>query len=541
MERFWDTPEKMEDLLCELVSWESVYLTQGEAEFPVKLKGLLGELDYFKKFPDYLELGEVNWGRTFLSALYKHEDAEDTVVLISHFDTVSTEDYGVLRPLASNPRLLTRALHDRKEMLNEDALKDLESGNYLFGRGVMDMKAGLALHMALLEKATTEKWPINLVLLTVPDEEVNSNGMRHAVPALLEMAKIHSLNYSLFLNGEPVFAQDPKESDFKVYTGSIGKIMPSALFYSKETHVGEPLSGLTSNYMAAFLTQEMSWNPKFRETFYGETSPLPMTVLQRDVKMEYSAQTPYRAVSMYNVFLLERNAEQTMTLFEETAREALCKMSRDYVDMCKREGIEPINEVKVFRFEELKEYALEKLGEKTVEQIMSNVTEDVAHDVREQSHAITDQLLIQCHELTPAVILLFAPPYYPPVNSSDSELVKKCVQQVQETALNRFGLEVKQGHYFNGISDLSYVNFQDQNEGWQTYEKNTPVYNRSYSIPFEEMHKLQAPVLNVGPFGRDAHQRTERLNLKSAFEELPVILEDLLLSQFTHVLANKLE
>lgn len=539
MERFWDTPEKLEDLLCELVSWESIYLTQGEAEFPVKLKGLLGELEYFKQQPDHLELGEVNWGRTFLTALYKHEDAVDTVVLISHFDTVSTEDYGVLRPLASNPRLLTRALHDRKEMLTEDALADLESGNYLFGRGTMDMKAGLALHMALLEKASTEQWPVNLVLLTVPDEEVNSNGMRHAVPFLLELAKTHQLDYSLFLNGEPVFAQDPKESDFKVYSGSIGKIMPSALFYGKETHVGEPLSGLTSNYMASYLTQEMSWNPKFRETLYGETSPLPVTVLQRDVKMEYSAQTPYRAVSMYNVFLLERNAEETMQMFEETAREALAKMSRDYVEMCTREGIEPVNEVKVFRFEELKEYALEKLGEKTVEQIMSNVTEDVDHDVREQSHAITDQLLIQCHELTPAVILLFAPPYYPPVNSSDSELVQKCIQQVQETALERFGLEVKQGHYFNGISDLSYVNFQDQNEGWQTYEQNTPVYGRSYSIPFEAMHRLQAPVLNVGPFGRDAHQRTERLNRKSAFEELPVLLEDLLLTQFTPLLSNK--
>lgn len=315
--------------------------------------------------------------------------------------------------------------------------------------------------------------------------------------------------------------------------------MPSALFYGKETHVGEPLSGLTSNYMASYLTQEMSWNPKFRETLYDETSPLPVTVLQRDVKMEYSAQTPYRAVSMFNVFLLERNAEETMQLFEETAREALHKMSRDYVEMCTREGIEPVNEVKVFRFEELKEYALEKLGEKTVEQIMSNVTEDVDHDVREQSHAITDQLLIQCHELTPAVILLFAPPYYPPVNSSDSQLVQECIRQVQETALERFGLEVKQGHYFNGISDLSYVNFRDQNEGWQTYEQNTPVYGRSYGIPFEAMGKLQAPVLNVGPFGRDAHQRTERLNRKSAFEELPVLLEDLLLTQFTPVLSSK--
>ena len=42
----------------------------------------------------------------------------------------------------------------------------------------MDMKAGLMLHLSLIELATVEQWDINLVLITVPDEEVNSSGMR---------------------------------------------------------------------------------------------------------------------------------------------------------------------------------------------------------------------------------------------------------------------------------------------------------------------------------------------------------------------------
>ncbi len=63
----------------------------------------------------------------------------------------------------------------------------------------MDMKMGLALHMHLIENAAAEDWPINLLLMTVPDEEVDSAGMRAAV-----------------------------------------EIMPSALFYGVETHVGEP-------------------------------------------------------------------------------------------------------------------------------------------------------------------------------------------------------------------------------------------------------------------------------------------------------------
>ena len=42
------------------------------------------------------------------------------------------------------------------------------------------------------------------------------------------------------------------------------------------------------------------------------------------------------------------------------------------------------------------------------------------------------------------------------------------------------------------------------------------------------MGQLQAPVLNVGPFGKDAHKRTERLHIKNAFEEIPVLVEGMI-------------
>ena len=532
MERLWGTKEKMTDLLCELVSWDSVFLTQGEIDFPVKLHQKLSELEYFQQHPDLLQFGEVNWDRQYLTALYKHPEATDTVVLISHFDTVATDDFGILQPLACKPRELTKELHNHKEFFSDAVINDLESGDYLFGRGVMDMKAGLVLHMSLLEKASIEQWPINLLLLTVPDEEINSNGMRKAVPRLVELREEHGLNYSLFLNGEPVFARDPSEGEFKVYSGSIGKILPSALFYGRESHIGEPLSGLPSNYIASYLTQEMSWNPLFSETVLEEAAPLPLTVLQRDVKEVYSAQTPYRAVAMYNIFLLERNPSEIMDLFEATAKKALDRMSSDYMEMCKQQGIKPVNEVKIYRFEELQKHAIEKLGENAVEKMIAEVLKKPDLDLREQSHAITDSLLNQCQELTPATILMYTPPFYPPVNSSDSKLVQGCIASIVQKAKQDFGFEVKQSHFFNGVSDLSYVNFQDHDAGWMTFERNTPVYGRSYEIPFQSMQLLHAPVMIVGPFGRDAHQRTERLHLRNAFEEMPVLLEHMIRSQF---------
>ncbi|MDR6998913.1 M20/M25/M40 family metallo-hydrolase [Neobacillus niacini] len=524
----WATKEGLRRLLCEVVGWESRTLTLGEREFPEKLAAKLQSLPYFQENPDYLGLHDADLERRFVTALYKHPEAKDTIVLISHFDTVFTEEYGDIEEFAFKPEELTQLLHSRIESLPEDAREDLLSGEYLFGRGTMDMKMGLVMHMGLIEKASAEKWPINLVLVTVPDEEVNSAGMRAAVVKLVGMREEHGLTYKLFLNGEPVFTQQPGDRNFYVYSGSIGKIMPSVLFYGRETHVGEPLSGITANYIASFMTQEMEWNIKLQETVMGEKTPLPVTLQQKDLKMEYSAQTPFRASALYNVFLMKRNAAEIMGIFEEIAGDAAKACNTAYQKICTAQGVKPVGEVRVLRYEQLLEHAVRKLGQDFVDLVKAKVLENNEWDDRDKSFQIADTLMIECQELAPAMILLYAPPYYPAVNSSDSEFIRECVKHIKEQGMEKFGLPVGQIHYFNGICDLSYVNYNDANEGWNSFVANTPVWGDSYSIPFEEMKQLQAPVLNVGPFGKDAHKRTERLHMKSAFEEVPVLVKELI-------------
>lgn len=533
----WSTPDELRTLLCEVVSWKSMTLSDGEREFPFKVQSKLHDIPYFQEHPKNIELSEADLGRKFLTAFYKHPEAKETIVLISHFDTVNTEEYGDLEALAFEPEMLTKALMDVKDELPEDARLDLESGNYLFGRGTMDMKMGLVLHMSLIEKASHEQWPINIILLTVPDEEVNSSGMRAAVSKLIEYRNQHNLTYKLFLNSEPIFAQQPGDNKHYVYTGSIGKIMPSALFYGMETHVGEPLSGITANYIASFLTQRMEFNPLFQETVLGEKTPLPVTIQQQDLKMEYSAQTPYRAKALYNVFLMKRNAAEIMSIFEEVANEAADECNKSYQAICTREGVEPVGDVRVLKYEELMNHAVAKFGTDYVESVKTTVRDHQEWDDREKSFRIVDTLMIQCQELAPAMVLLYAPPYYPAVNSSDDPLVEACVKYVSELGKSEFNLSMERIHYFNGISDLSYVNYEDSSSGWQDFEANTPVWGATYSIPFDEMQALKAPVLNVGPFGKDAHKRTERLHIQSAFVELPVLLE----SMVKNVLLEKIE
>ncbi|NYF23314.1 M20/M25/M40 family metallo-hydrolase [Sporosarcina sp. JAI121] len=536
----WGTPATLRELLCELVSWDSRTLTEGENTFAPKLESKLNELEYFQYNPDKIALHDAGLGRQAVTALYKHPEATETIVLLSHFDTVWTEEYGVLEPFAIYPEMLTKMLSEPKHNadLPEAARIDLETGNYLFGRGTMDMKMGLALHMQLIEKASVEKWPINLLLTTVPDEEVNSAGMRAAVIELVRIREEQGLTYKLFLNSEPSFSQSPTDIEEYIYSGTIGKIMPAALFYGKETHVGEPLKGMTANYIASFLTQRMEWNELFRETDLGETTPLPVSLQQKDLKLQYSTQTPYRAVALYNVFLFKRTAAEVMDLFERVASEAMDACNDRYKLICNREQVTGVGEVKVLRYEQLLEYAVQKLGFEEIERLKQETLDNADWDDREKSLRIVDNLMIQCQELAPATVLLYAPPYYPAVNSSNDPIVKQSIELMKETA-GKLGNKIGQMHYFNGICDLSYFNYDDDANGWTAFESNTPVWGDTYSIPFTEMSQLRAPVLNVGPFGKDAHQRTERLHVDSAFVEMPVMLETLVKSMY--IVNGKLE
>ncbi|WP_342430682.1 M20/M25/M40 family metallo-hydrolase [Neobacillus sp. FSL H8-0543] len=528
----WGKPETLRSLLCELVGWQSRTLTEGEIKFAYNLKSKLLELEYFQKNPSNVGLHETGRGRNAVTALYKNNDSAETIVLISHFDTVDTKEYAELEPLACQPEELTVALLNWTKELPIDSRVDLESGDYLFGRGTMDMKMGLALHMALIEKASFEKWPINLLLVSVPDEEVDSEGMRAVIPKLVQLQEEHQLKYKLFLNSEPSFSQNPGDTNYYIYSGSIGKIMPAVLFYGKETHVGEPLSGLTANYMASFLTQRMEWNSLFRENNFGENTPLPVSLRQKDLKVEYSTQTPNRAEALYNVFLMKRNAGEIMDIFGAVARDAARTCNTAYFEMCEREGIEPIGKVNVLYYEELLEYAMNKLGSKAIEGFKIEVMNNSNWDDREKSIRIADLLMIHCQELGPTMVLLFAPPFYPAVNSSNVPLVIEAVKLMKKIGKEQLNLEINQIHYFNGISDLSYVLYEDEDQGWKTYERNTPVWGDTYCIPFADIQKINAPVLNIGPFGKDAHKRTERLHINSAFVQVPIMLEALVRSMF---------
>lgn len=274
----------------------------------------------------------------------------------------------------------------------------------------------------------------------------------------------------------------------------------------------------------------MEFTDRFKESFDGETTPLPICLQSNDLKENYDVQTSHHSYSLYNVVTMEQSARDVMMIFKEIAEEAMDECRKDYLRIVEDNKVEALQCIRVMEYREVLEYFIDKYSQEEAERLIKPMVENYQGDQRKLTLLIADRLMEYCQELAPATILMFAPPYMPAVNSSDDELVKKLIDVTEKAFETSYNHTVVNKHYFNGISDLSYVNFSAEDDDWEVFKHNAPLWGETYSIPFEDMQKLNAPVMNIGPFGKDAHKLSERLHKRNAFEMLPQVLREVILS-----------
>ena len=166
--------------------------------------------------------------RKIVLLLLLRRGGERTVVLTGHYDVVEIENYGPLRPLAYTPDELLPALVETlaaepESPANNRALADLRSGRFLPGRGLLDMKAGLAAGLAAIEAfATDPNATGNLLFVAVPDEEANSAGARAAAVALPAFAARHGLELEAAINMDAIADDGDGAAGRAVTLGTIG-------------------------------------------------------------------------------------------------------------------------------------------------------------------------------------------------------------------------------------------------------------------------------------------------------------------------------
>jgi arginine utilization protein RocB len=480
-----NTAARARELSLKFASWPSVTGTAGEAEFPHRL---LHELRGF----DDVWLSPVPGGshaRQNLFAL-KRGKSSTTIVLTGHFDVVPADDYGAL-PAFEVPALLPATIARLKVTgENPKALADFESGEFLPGRGLLDMKAGLAAGLAACEAHEGEA---TLLFLAVADEENRSAGARAAVPDVLALAKQHGLAIKLVINLDAISDQGDGANAKVITYGSIGKQLLSAFIIGKEAHAGYPQDGVNAAYIAAELIAAFEGNPAFVEACGAEATAAPTTLCAKDLKEGYNVTTPPAFWAYWNTMQYQKSGAEVLALAQQVAREALTRVEL-------RTG----SPVRLLTFAELANTTPNWANDAAVLQ----TAKDDSRDLPERAKRVTVSLWRKSGQVGPAVVLGFGSIPYLAVSMKDAALRARI-----ESAVKPFGIGAL--NYFAGISDMSF--FGEASGDLRAVAANTPIWGTSFTMP----EAAGLPTINLGPWGRDYHHWLERLHAPYAFEVLP--------------------
>lgn len=521
----------------ELVEVPGISGTDAEKAVAFKIEEMLKRIPYFQEHPENIKLVPLEndpFERSIVTAFLQiNPDCPDTVILTGHYDVVDIEEFGHLQDIAFDIESVTKRINEMP--LDEDSLKDYQSGEWLFGRGTADMKFGHGLCMELL-RYYSENNVINgnLLYVAVCGEETNSEGMLRAVKFFNDFAEEKDIRYTALLLTECFMMEDQANDTNKyIHYGASGKIMPMFFFVGEATHAGEPFLGFDPSLVSTEVYRKLQLNIDFCQERFGEFTPPPVCLKMQDLKSTYSASTPLYSVAYYTIITVNIDPEDTIIKLKKIAYDAMTdsiklinKRADEYSGFIGNDVVKYEYKPCVMTLDEL-----QKEVEKTFDGDLQEHLKEYALNLQKQKMEMQDiavQLVKHIYELykdkRPMVILSFIPPYYPDVylekSDEDVNRLMKACDSVISYAKEKYGETLKMKDFYMGISDMCYTGL-DKDMNFDNLFKNLAGIGSVYNFPAEDMKKFRVPGIVLGGYGKDFHKHTERLHKKYNFEILP--------------------
>jgi arginine utilization protein RocB len=539
-----------EDVLTftkQLVKIESIVNTAGEKVIAQSIFSLLANFPYFKNNPTNLEMAQtINdvHERYNVLAFVKGTKGKSnrTVLLMGHMDTVGIDDFNQLKDLACDPEELMEAL--KNEDMPASAKDHLESGDWLFGRGILDMKSGVASHLYLLKYYSEhpEELDGNLVLLAECDEEDSSHGVLSALKTLKKWKEEHGFDYVAAINSDFVSPRYAGDTNRYIYKGTVGKLLPSFFITGAETHVGSCFEGLDPNFIAAELTRQIDYNPELCNEAFGETPVPPVSLKQMDLKPSYTVQTALSAYVYYNFFIhswspkdvLEKLKEQALIAFDRS----LVSFDERYKQYCALSGepyMNPPWKPRVFTYEEMDQMLVEENGNPYVthmNQFKEALLQNTELDTRMFAARVVEEAWKWMKDKNPAIILFYSSLYSPRIEltgkTNQEQALIDALDQAVEVVQPSYPHPIITRNFFPYISDMSFVALSDDEEGINAVSNNDPGWGTKHFVEYQDIRDLNIPVINIGPYGLDAHKKLERMEMTYSLEVVPNLTNEVI-------------
>jgi arginine utilization protein RocB len=531
-------------LTKQLVQIESIVNTDGEKAIANSLFELISAFPYYKENPSNLLIHQTindEFERYNVLAFVKgtKKESNRTVILMGHMDTVGIDDFNQHKEFACSPDELMDAL--KNDELPTATKEQLHSGDWMFGRGVLDMKGGLASHLYLLKYYSEhpEELDGNLVFIAECDEEDGSHGILSALKTLKKWRGEHSFDYVAAINADFVSPRYEGDENRYIYKGTVGKLLPSFFITGAETHVGSCFEGLDPNFLAAALTKQINYNPELCNEAFGETTVPPVSLKQTDLKSSYTVQTALSAYVYYNFFIHSWTPKDVLEKLKEHASiafsNALTSFKERYQQYC-HISKEPYQEItwgpRVFTYEEMEQMLIEKNGvdfEIHMEIFKKNLLNDSTLDTRMFAARVVEEAWNWMDDKSPAMILFYSSLYSPRIEltgktENESALIA-ALDKAVETIQTDYPYPIVTRNFFPYISDMSFVALSDDVEGLQAVSKNNPGWGTKHFVEYEDIRNINVPVINIGPYGIDAHKKLERAEMRYSFEIVPSLTD----------------
>ncbi|EIF15124.1 MULTISPECIES: M20 family metallopeptidase [Bacillus] len=531
--------EKIEAITKSLVALNSINGTLEEGKKADYIKDMIKSFPYFQENPLHVweqAIPEDPYGRKNIFAFIEgNGESLNTVIYHAHLDTVGIEDFGPLKDIAFDSDRLAEYFSNYE--FDRDVQRDARSGEWMFGRGSVDMQSGIAVHLANLLHFSErrDQLPGHILFMANPDEESQHSGILTSISELKRLKQEKQLRYLAAINNDFITPLYEGDTTRYIYTGAAGKLLPCFAIYGREVHVGDTLSGIDPNLIASEITRRIHNNIHMAENIEGELVLPPTCLYQRDNKEAYNVQTAVSSYVYFNYFIYEKTAKEVMdqltAVADEACRETEQKLSDYYDEYCERTSL-PKKEmswnVQVYSLEDY----LKRLRNRGIDpaQCIEQTFKTYEHlELRMRCFKAVEELQKLDPEQGAKVIIFYAPPYLPhnylKEESTRDRLLQHVIQEAVDKTAASTGETFVFKKFFPYLADGSFLSLHETDEEVSAFTDNFPGWDVIGTIPFKEIRELNIPSVNIGVYGKDGHKWTERVYKPYTFHVLPELIQ----------------
>ncbi|MDO4940672.1 MAG: M20/M25/M40 family metallo-hydrolase [Erysipelotrichaceae bacterium] len=526
----------IEQLTKTLVSIKSVDGFQnGETNLANYIVDYFNNLSYFKNNPEQLCLVKTKDDTLDRHSIisYIKGKGNKTIILMGHIDTVDTKDYGPIEDYAYKCDELPSKLKEYFN-LDEEIINDIDSNEYLFGRGALDMKSGVAVHMCIMKYFAEHLDELNGNLLFIGecDEEGSSLGIISCLDKLIEIKEKEKFEYITCINTDFHTPSNGKDKPC-VHIGTIGKLLPCFAVFGKEAHVGDSFNCFDPNLLLSEISRRISMNVDLCDVCEDGSTVPPISLKQMDDKDSYSVQTSLCSLGYYNYLIYNSSIGKVINNCKKIASDSFDEiinyLNNQYKKYCELNKCEysPLPWTnKVYTYEEWYKYlsSCDQNFEKEISDYALKLNKENPNmDLRLFGYEMIKKSYSYYKDKDPVVVLFFGTMFYSPVECKDTKLINIVNKSIKEVDNN-----VDMKMFYPYISDMSFLANDNSEEEIEMMLHNCPQHNIKYVYPYKLIKELNIPVINVGTYGKDGHKFSERVNKKHTFETVPNIIHSII-------------